>query len=237
LDFTDRLKDYEPNRRMVASWLASSGMRLSFVIAMKTHLGLVAVMRSIVVQSRIKGVVTTEEEALQRVFQSNAGMLICTDQLKDGDGFSLTRRAIKLIPDLKVVMIMTSPHPNVSLALASGATGVVCEEDLLAPEMEVMQALLGAANGRKHVSNLARMSLNTPEIITEAQLSLTPREKEILQLLLNGRSDKEISTQLGISIETVKDYGKSIRIKYNVKTRFELIGVVLGRSLKRVFQE
>jgi len=100
-----------------------------------------------------------------------------------------------------------------------------------------MQALLGAANGRKHVSNLARMSLNTPEIITEAQLSLTPREKEILQLLLNGRSDKEISTQLGISIETVKDYGKSIRIKYNVKTRFELIGVVLGRSLKRVFQE
>jgi DNA-binding NarL/FixJ family response regulator len=237
LDFTDRLKDYEPNRRMVASWLVSSGMRLSFVIAMKSHLGLVAIMRSIVVQSRIKGAVTTEEEALQRVFQSNAGMLICTDQLKDGDGFSLTRRAIKLIPDLKVVMIMTSPHPNVSLALASGATGVVCEEDLLAPEMEVMQALLGAANGRKHVSNLARMSLNTPEIITEAQLSLTPREKEILQLLLNGRSDKEISTQLGISIETVKDYGKSIRIKYNVKTRFELIGVVLGRSLKRVFQE
>lgn len=237
MDFTDRLKDYEPNRRMVASWLVSSGMRLSFVIAMKSHLGLVAIMRSIVVQSRIKGAVTTEEEALQRVFQSNAGMLICTDQLKDGDGFSLTRRAIKLIPDLKVVMIMTSPHPNVSLALASGATGVVCEEDLLAPEMEVMQALLGAANGRKHVSNLARMSLNTPEIITEAQLSLTPREKEILQLLLNGRSDKEISTQLGISIETVKDYGKSIRIKYNVKTRFELIGVVLGRSLKRVFQE
>jgi DNA-binding NarL/FixJ family response regulator len=237
LDFTDRLKDYEPNRRMVASWLVSSGMRLSFVIAMKSHLGLVAIMRSIVVQSRIKGAVTTEEEALQRVFQSNAGMLICTDQLKDGDGFSLTRRAIKLIPDLKVVMIMTSPHPNVSLALASGATGVVCEEDLLAPEMEVMQALLGAANGRKYVSNRARMSLNTPEIITEEQLSLTPREKEILQLLLNGRSDKEISTQLGISIETVKDYGKSIRIKYNVKTRFELIGVVLGRSLKRVFQE
>ena len=237
MDFTDRLKDYEPNRRMVASWLVSSGMRLSFVIAMKSHLGLVAIMRSIVVQSRIKGAVTTEEEALQRVFQSNAGMLICTDQLKDGDGFSLTRRAIKLIPDLKVVMIMTSPHPNVSLALASGATGVVCEEDLLAPEMEVMQALLGAANGRKYVSNRARMSLNTPEIITEEQLSLTPREKEILQLLLNGRSDKEISTQLGISIETVKDYGKSIRIKYNVKTRFELIGVVLGRSLKRVFQE
>jgi DNA-binding NarL/FixJ family response regulator len=237
LDFTDRLKDYEPNRRMVASWLVSSGMRLSFVIAMKSHLGLAAIVRSFAVPSRLKGVVTTEEEALQRVLQSNAGMLICTDEMKDGDGFSLIRRAIKLIPDLKVVMIMTSPHPNVSLAIANGATGVVYEEDLMEPEMEMMQALLAAANGRKYVSNRARKSLNTPEIITEEQMSLTPREKEILQLLLNGRSDKEISTQLGISIETVKDYGKSIRIKYNVKTRFELIGVVLGRSLKRVFQE
>jgi DNA-binding NarL/FixJ family response regulator len=237
LDFTDRLHEIEPNRRMVASWLVSSGMRPSFVIAMKSHLGLVAIIRSFAVPSRIKGVVTTEEEALQRILQGNAGMLICTDQLRDGDGFSLCKRAIEMIPDLRVMMIMTSPLPNVSLAIASGATGVVCEEDLMEPEMDMMQALLAAANGKKHVSNRAKMRLETPETTTEIQLSLTPREREILQLLLNGRSDREISVQLGISVETVKEYGKSIRNKYNAKTRFELIGVVLGRSLRKVFND
>jgi hypothetical protein len=37
---------------------------------------------------------------------------------------------------------------------------------------------------------------------------------------------------LGISIHTVKDYGKSIRVKYNVKTRVQLISALLGRALQ-----
>jgi DNA-binding NarL/FixJ family response regulator len=237
LDFTDRLNDYEPNRRMMASWLISSGMRMSFVFALKSHFGLLALTQAVKLQSRIKGVTSTEEEALNRLIKGNAGMLICSDELKEGNGFSLCSRALKVIADLKIIMIMTSPTPNVSLALESGATGVVCEEDLMSTEMEIMQTLLAAANNKKHISNRARMGLKTAETFTESALSLTPREAEILQYLLRGRSDKEISNQLGISIETVKDYGKSIRSKYNVKTRFELIGIVLGRGLEKVFHD
>jgi len=98
LDFTDRLDQLEPNSRMVRSWMLSSGMRLSFVFAMKSHLGLL-------------------------------GM-----------------------------------------------------------------------------------------------------EKEILILMLKGASDRDISDQLLISIHTVKDYGKSIRSKYQVKSRLQLISALLGRS-------
>lgn len=53
MDFTNRLHQLEPNRRMMASWMLSSGMRLSFVVAMKSHLGLLAIVRSISVQNRI----------------------------------------------------------------------------------------------------------------------------------------------------------------------------------------
>ena len=41
-----------------------------------------------------------------------------------------------------------------------------------------------------------------------------------------------IADALGISIHTVKDYGKSIRVKYNVKTRVQLISALLGRALQ-----
>jgi len=88
LDFTDRLAHLEPNRQMMRSWMLSSGMRMSFVMAMKSHLGLMAIVRSFADLNKIKGVASTEEEAYRRIRHNNPGMLICSDQMAEGDGFS-----------------------------------------------------------------------------------------------------------------------------------------------------
>jgi DNA-binding NarL/FixJ family response regulator len=229
LDFTDRLDQLEPSRRMMSSWILSSGIRLSFVIAMKSRLGLMGITRSISVQSRIKGVASTEEEAFLRIRQSSPGLLICSDQLEQGDGFSLCRRAIQAVGDLKVLMVLSSEDSDVGSALDSGAMAVVCEEDFLTPEMEVMQSLLAAANNKHYVSSLARSRMQKPESIVESPQSLTQREKEVLILMLKGATDRDISEHLLISVHTVKEYGKSIRRKYNVKSRPQLISALLGR--------
>lgn len=229
LDFTDRLDQLEPNRRMMSSWILSSGIRLSFVIAMKSRLGLMGITRSISVQSRIKGVASTEEEAFLRIRQSSPGLLICSDQLEQGDGFSLCRRAIQAVGDLKVLMVLSSEDSDVGSALDSGAMAVVCEEDFLTPEMEVMQSLLAAANNKHYVSSLARSRMKKPESIVESPQSLTQREKEVLILMLKGATDRDISEHLLLSVHTVKEYGKSIRRKYNVKSRLQLISALLGR--------
>jgi DNA-binding NarL/FixJ family response regulator len=230
LDFTDRLDQLEPNRRMMSSWILSSGIRLSFVIAMKSRLGLMGITRSISVQSCIKGVASTEEEAFLRIRQSSPGLLICSDQLEQGDGFSLCRRAIEEVGDLKVLMVLSSEDSDVGSALDSGAMAVVCEEDFLTPEMEVMQSLLAAANNKHYVSSRARSRMQKPESIVESPQSLTQREKEVLILMLKGATDRDISEHLLISIHTVKEYGKSIRRKYNVKSRLQLISALLGRK-------
>ena len=229
LDFTDRLDQLEPNRRMMSSWILSSGIRLSFVIAMKSRLGLMGITRSISVQSRIKGVASTEEEAFLRIRQSSPGLLICSDQLEQGDGFSLCRRAIQAVGDLKVLMVLSSEDSDVGSALDSGAMAVVCEEDFLTPEMEVMQSLLAAANNKHYVSSRARSRMQKPESIVESPQSLTQREKEILILMLKGATDRDISEHLLISVHTVKEYGKSIRRKYRVKSRLQLISMLLGQ--------
>lgn len=234
LDFTDRLDQLEPNRRMMSSWILSSGMRLSFVIAMKSRLGLMGITRLISVQSRIKGVASTEEEAFLRIRQSSPGLLICSDQLEQGDGFSLCRRAIQEVSDLKVLMVLTSDgltsdNSAVSRALDSGAMAVVCQEDFMSPELEVMQSLLAAVNNKHYVSSRARSRMEKPESIVESPQSLTQREKEILILMLKGASDRDISEHLLISVHTVKEYGKSIRRKYRVKSRLQLISMLLGQ--------
>ena len=160
---------------MMRSWIFSSGVRLSFVIAMKSHIGLVGIMRSISDQSRIKGMASTEEEAYRRIRESNPGLLICSDLLQQGHGFSLCRRAIQVVSDLKVLMVLSSEDFDVGSALDSGAMAVVCEEDFLSPEMEVMQSLLAAANNKKCVSNRARSRMKKPESIVESPQSLTQR--------------------------------------------------------------
>ena len=218
---------------MMASWVVSSGMRLSFVIAMKSHLGIMAMVCTIVQRKAIKGIATTEEEAFLRLRQNRPGLLICSDQLVEGDGFSLCRRSLQVVPDLRVLMVLTGDGTEAARALESGAMAVVCEEDFLQPELEVMQSMLAAANQKSYVSSRARARLRAPEAIVESPQSLTTREKDILVLLLKGLSDVAIADALGISIYTVKDYGKSIRAKYNVKTRVQLISALLGRALHK----
>ena len=231
MDFTDRLHLLEPNRKMVYSWILSSDIRLRFVIAMKSHLALLAIIRSISVQNRIKGIASTEEEAFRRIRQSNPGLLICSDQLAEGNGFSLCRRAVRAVGDLRVLMVLSSEAVDAGFALECGAMAVVCEEDFLSPEMEVMQSLLAVANKKTYVSSRARSRMQRPAVIVNSPQSLTPREQEVLVLLLQGASDRDISDQLTISIHTVKEYGKSIRTKYQVKTRMQLISILLGHAL------
>lgn len=207
-------------------------MRLSFVIAMKSHFGLLAIIRSFQNQKFITGIASTEEEAYQRILQSNPGMLICSDQMVKGNGFSLCRRATQIVSDLRVLFVLTDPDSQTGLALECGAMAVVCEEDFLMPEMEVMHSLLAAANNKPYVSRLARARLRNKELMVESPQSLTIREKEILTLMLKGATDREISDHLLISIHTVKDYGKSIRRKYQVKSRVQLISGLLSRNLQ-----
>jgi hypothetical protein len=87
---------------------------------------------------------------------NNPGISICGDQMLEGNGFSLFRRATQTVGDLGVLMVLTLPAADTHRALASGATAVVCEEDFLSPELEVMQSLLAAATNKAYVSIRAR---------------------------------------------------------------------------------
>ena len=57
---------------------------------------------------------------------------------------------------------------------------------------------------------------------------LSKREVDVLNALISGGTDKEIATQLAVSVETVRAYLKSIRAKLGAKTRTAIVSIVHG---------
>lgn len=59
---------------------------------------------------------------------------------------------------------------------------------------------------------------------------VSPREREVLQLIANGLSDKEIARELGISYGTVRDYVDKIKLKLNVANRAQAVAISIRNN-------
>ena len=233
-DFTSRFKDFEPNRRMAISWLLSSDMRLKFVFAIAPRLSLAFFCQLVRQPRRVVGAVTGEEAALAYIARERPGMLICTDLLEEGNGYSLVRRARAQVRDLRVVMVMHSPTPDVRQARTLKIEGIFCNTDIGQPSAAGVQAIIAACMGKTYLSPEAERHLQLQGGDHEGpSLRLTPREEEILTLIIQGHSDRQIAKELQLTYETARTYGKTVRRKLGVKSRMELVGramhLVLGR--------
>jgi DNA-binding NarL/FixJ family response regulator len=233
-DFTNRFKQLEPNRRMVASWLLSSEMRLKFVFAIAPRLSLAFICTFVRQPNMVVGAVTGEDAALGYITRERPGLLICSDLLEQGDGYSLVRRARAVVADLRVVMVMHSPTPDVRQARDLKIEGIFCNSDIGKPKFSGIQAVIAAGMGKSYLSpDAERHLLEQGGTDEDPNLRLTRREEEILNLIIQGCSDRQIAEQLQLSYETARTYGKTVRRKLGAKSRLELVGramdVVLGR--------
>ncbi len=232
-DFTNRFQQLKPNHRRMASWLLSSEIRLKFVFAIAPRFSLAFVCSLVQRPRLVVGAVTGEEAALAYITRERPGLLICSDLLEQGDGFSLVRRARAQVPDLKVVMLMQSPTPDVRQALALKIEGIFCNSDIGKPSFSGINAVVAACMGKAYLSpDAERLLLGQGGIDEDPTLRLTPREGEILDLMIQGRSDRQIAEQLQLTYETARTYGKTVRRKLGVKNRLELVSramhLVLG---------
>ena len=233
MDFTPHVNALEPNQRMVRSWVASSNMRLKFVLAFESRLAIMGVVSMFKQRQRLVGVVSDEETALHYVKLHRPGMLFCGDQLEGGNGFSLVSRAKKIVPDLRVMLILGAANPDVERALALKPEVICLDRDILRPERPVAFGFLSALQGKHFVSPLAqetlKRTLSAEE--TDATSMLSPQEKKVMELMIRGSTDQEIADSLRLSIHTVRDYNKSIRNKFGVKSKVQLAAMMLRHSL------
>jgi len=137
------------------------------------------------------------------------------------DGIAATSAIRKELPETEVVAL-TSVLESAAVvgAVRAGAIGYLLK-DIQAPELR--RAIKAAAAGQVQLTPQASVYLLHEVRTPEATETLTEREREVLRLLVLGRSNKEIGRDLQIAEDTVKTHVKHILAKLGVQSRTQAV--------------
>ncbi len=180
----------------------------------------------------IVGEASEGKEALEKV-QDNAPEVVVMDVAMPGmDGLEATRRITKKNPKIKVLVLSQYDDKKYVLAaVKAGAAGYVSKRALGA---ELALAIRTVHQGESYLYPSAAKVvieglLNSSE--TEGYDKLTAREREILKLIADGHSSREIADMLFISLKTVLGHRANLMEKLNLHNRTELIKYALREGL------
>jgi len=141
------------------------------------------------------------------------------------DGISAAQRIRKIQPDVRILFLtMHSDLPRLQEAFLSGASGFLLKTS--SPE-ELTTAIREVARGRTYLSpavstDVVRDWLRSPRR-TRQPRGLTSRNREVLKLVADGRSNKEIASLLNISVKTVEFHKSSMMRKLGLGTTADLV--------------
>jgi DNA-binding NarL/FixJ family response regulator len=168
----------------------------------------------------------TAEEALEVLPDEKPDVVLMDIQLPNQSGIECTARLKQLLPGVRIIMVTVYGDPDLIFkALSAGACGYLLKrctpEELITAVREVQQG--GAPMSRE----IARKVISyfqdppKPQDSTSKVENLSPREREILELLTQGCADKEIADRLGVKHGTVRWHLQHVYEKLHVRSRTE----------------
>jgi DNA-binding NarL/FixJ family response regulator len=180
---------------------------------------------------RVSGWAFTSGDVISGLAAHRPDVALISTGLQDGPyaGIAVALEIRTNQPELRMVLLLDSSSPDLVLsAFRSGAVGVFSRHQ---SSTELRKCIHSVLEGKPWVSHADIMCLieavrkiPAKGIINSNGVSmLTNREEEVVQLLLNGLTNREMADQLGLSEHTVKNYFFSIFEKVGVSTRVELL--------------
>ena len=176
---------------------------------------------------KVLGSVGDPEEAVEIIERTGPDVAIVDIRLPGESGIGLTRRLLRDRPDLGVVLY--TGHSDVQLlyeGLDSGARGYALKDG---PPEELLEAIRSIAAGGTYVDPRLRPALLSRGA-TRRVPHLSPREREILDLLAQGLTGERIATQLFLSPETVRTHVRNAMEKLEANTRVHAIAIALRQG-------
>jgi DNA-binding NarL/FixJ family response regulator len=165
--------------------------------------------------------------AIGAVRENRPDVVLMDIRMPDLDGIAATREVLSALPDTKVVMLTTFEDDDYLFgALAAGASGFLLKrtrpEELIAAIRTVAEgdALLSPSVTRRVIDRAA----TRPQVTDGAVLDrLTPREREVLELISRGMSNAEIAEVLVVEETTVKTHVKRVLAKLGLRDRVQAV--------------
>lgn len=171
------------------------------------------------------GACGSAEEAIKSIPLWKPDVVLMDIHLPDRSGIECTTALKELIPNLQVIILTSyEDTDNLFKALRAGACGYLLKR---AQPAEILHAIQEVQSGGAPMSSeIARKVLGAfhdPAPLAAPEQDLSRREREILELLLRGLSNKEIASDLSISVPTVKIHIRHIYEKLHVRCRVDLL--------------
>jgi len=141
------------------------------------------------------------------------------------NGMEATRQIRKISPGTEILILtMHDSEHMIHGVLDAGAHGYILKDDA---DRNLLAAVESLRKHKPYMSSRASAAAATVELSTDGierpARRLTPREREIVQLLAEGKSNKEIATYLNISVKTAETHRANIMLKMNFHSVTELV--------------
>lgn len=165
------------------------------------------------------------EHALRTIPKLRPDVVVMDIELPGISGIECTARLKRILPETQILMVTVyTDTQQIFRALEAGASGYLLKR--ATPE-EIMRSIHDVKNGGSPMSaEIARkvvQSFRKPVPTQAAIEALSPRESEILGLLAQAYTSKEIASELGIGYETVCSHLGNIYAKLHVRSRTEAV--------------
>lgn len=165
----------------------------------------------------------TAEEALKVMPALQPDIVLMDIQLPDISGIECTARLKQLLPSVQIIMVTVyEDTERIFKALRAGACGYLLKrctpEELVSAIREVRQ---GGAPMSRDIARKVILSFQEPVATTAEVEGLSPREREVLELVAAGLPNKQIASRVGLTDGTVRWHLRHVYHKLHVRSRTE----------------
>jgi two-component system nitrate/nitrite response regulator NarL len=176
--------------------------------------------------------VGTGKELLDLLKDTPADLVMLDVSLPGMDGIDTARMLRKKHPKVKVLAhSMLDGIEYVNSMLIEGGAGYLLKNS---PKADLLEAVRRVMDGQRYLSPAVRASLEKGYKFTEKRpegeyIGLTEREREIIRMIAQERTNDEIATALHVSTDTVKTHRKNLMTKLNVRSAAGLVRYAVDR--------
>jgi len=177
----------------------------------------------------VAGVATTGDEAVAHFHDEAADVVVLDYRLPDGDGIAVARRIRREAPDVPIVMLTGLPNDELlRAAVLAGCTGFVSKDKAVA---DLVDAVRSVREGRNAIDPIDMARLAAARRSARERYDLTPREREVLRLLADGLTTREISESLFISNNTARNHVQRLLTKLGAHSRLGAVAIARRAGL------
>ncbi len=201
-------------------------MRIRIGIAEDHQLVLEGIQKVIGDQYEVVGTASNGRDAVTLAAQQSPDLMLIDIAMPLLNGLDAARHIKRANPNIRIIFVTIQTNRDyVREAFEAGASGYVLKQ---AASSELISAIREVYSGRFFLSSLIADRILAGKVSQELSplklfTALTPRQREVLQLVAEGKSAKEIALNLYISVKTVEFHKKHLMEELKLRTSAELI--------------